>query len=234
MIVEFSGSPASGKTAIASKLYDKAYYPFRVSSKSQLQRVITLFFILSLRTNNAFITNIFQLRKRIPNLSIKRILMLSMQGAMTYTLAKRNDIYIKDQGFFQFGDWVHQDKVTDVDYLSNVLSSIRAEPNAVVFFNLPPELSATRMKKRGDYEKWYNRAMLRGFNSVEERLAHQNSMLSVKYALCDNLRIPYIIFTVDSDSRISKISRYNEQGDANFTAKDFDMLEEEIVKAWKS
>ncbi|MCE9683140.1 AAA family ATPase [Halomonas alkalisoli] len=234
MIVEFCGSPGSGKTAIAHELYNKGYYPFRVSSESRWQRFLSLLFLLSLKFSKVFVTNTFRLRKIVPGLSWSRILILSLQGAMTHTLAERKDVYIKDQGFFQFGDWVNHSKYNDVDYLTATLSSINGQPDAVVFFNLPPALSVARMKKRGDYEIWHKRALMRGFNSVAERLDYQNSMLWVKCALCERLHIPYLVVDVDFQSRIDKITRWDRLGNTVLTLNDLDLLEKNIQESWSS
>lgn len=160
--------------------------------------------------------------------------MLSMQGAMTHTLAERKDTYIKDQGFFQFGDWVNQDQYTDADYLAATLTSIKGQPNAVVFFNLPPSLSVSRMKKRGDYDVWHKRAVKRGFKSIAERLDYQNSMLWVKYALCEKLHIPYLIFDIDVQSRINKVTRWESPAVTLMEPNDLDFLENNIQASWNS
>lgn len=233
MIVEFSGSPASGKTSIASRLYDQGYYPFRLSSKSRWQRVTTLLIILSFPFFKQWRNSFFVLKNKLPNLHLRRVLILSALGAMTYVLARRDDIYIKDQGFFQFSDWVKQGKATDLDYLATTLTSIKAQPDIVVFFNLPPELIVSRMKQRGDYLTWRSRALTRGYKNVVSRLEDQNHFLDIKYSLCDKLNIPYIVVDVDDAGKISTIDRSSKCGETSFGDKKIDDLEREIVNAWK-
>lgn len=232
MIVEFAGSPASGKTSIANKLYDKGYYPFRLSSKSRWQRVLTLTTFLSFRFLKNFISGFFVLQKNLPDLKLRRLLILSSQGAMSYTLRMRKDVYIKDQGFFQFGDWIKMGMEKDVDYLALTISSIKAQPDIVVFFNLSPKLIISRMKDRGDYRIWLERALDRGYNNVVSRLKSQNQMLDIKYALCNKLNVPYITFVIDDKANILYVLCSPSCEKSTFDSQQINNLKKDIVNCW--
>lgn len=234
MIIEFCAPPGSGKTAVATQLYTMGYYSFRVSSKSRWQRVAFLFLMLSIQFIKIFSKNILFLRRALPELTLGRVMVLSVQGAMTFVLSSRDDIYIKDQGFFQFGDWVRKSEEQNVNNICFTLIGMHGQPDVVVFFNFPEKLSIERMRKRGDLAVWEERAKKKGYKSVSDRLRFQNSQLWVKYNVCEKLKIPYIVVDIDDKSNIVRVSHNHHPGNNTFSYSKMHSLECDLRKVWES
>jgi hypothetical protein len=234
MVIEFCSPPGSGKSSVAKRLYKQGYYQFRQGGRSGIERIFTACQLLSVPFFKVLIKNWVFFKNNVSGLSVKRTFVLSALGAMTYVISKKEGAYIRDQGFFQFGDWIRKGKENDISFISRTLDRIHGKPDLVVFFELPKELSVKKIKKRGDFEVWNSRAVKKGFSNVYERLVFQNNNVHVKHRVCDMMHIPYMRISIDENGHIMAVDHYSFEGLDSEVTHIMEMLESDIKSFWKS
>ncbi|MDW7730736.1 MAG: hypothetical protein SCJ94_12175 [Bacillota bacterium] len=118
------------------------------------------------------------------DLPLKRKILSSFIASKVKFLRRKKDWYIRDQGYFQFGDWVPESVNKNVRLLMQALDKIDGTSDAVIFFDVPSEVVYEKLRRRGDAGTWENRALERGYASLLDRIKDQNNDNIIKYDMC--------------------------------------------------
>ena len=226
MLVEFSAPPASGKSSVAKALSEDGYKLFRRSAQGRGSALFYATLLLSPKFVLTFLHRIFFFFVNYGALSFKRKLVSAFIAAQANELKGRKSWYVRDQGYFQLGDWVPAEGGKDSESLLKALQAIGGAPDAVVFIDIPPQVVYEKLRRRGDLQKWENRAKLLGFSGALERLIDQKALDSVKYEICDIARIPYAVLQINEREDIFNVNYHFPDSDlASFNAQIFSLVD---------
>jgi hypothetical protein len=218
VLVEFSAPPATGKSSVARALSEDGYKLFRRSVQGGASASGRSLFYVQLLFSPSFVY-LFVRRfiffvSNYKGHTLNRKLVSAFISAQTYVLKKRQSWYVRDQGYFQLGDWVPDRMRSNPAGLLKTLNDIGGTPTAVVFFDVPPHVVLQKLHRRGDIEKWENTAKSLGFNSALDRLVEQKKNDLVKYEVCRMGKIPYAVVKINDSEEIYDID-YQFSGPAS-------------------
>ncbi|MCG6656334.1 hypothetical protein HOP52_00890 [Halomonas campisalis] len=237
MLVEFSAPPASGKSSIAKALSEDGYKLFRRSTHGAITGAGRASFyaklLLSPAFVYAFVHRFFFFLSNYTGLSFRRKLISAFIAAQTNVLKRRKSWYVRDQGYFQLGDWVPPNMKRNPATLLKVLDDIGGMPNAVVFIDMPPLVVVEKLHRRGDFQKWEEKAKSLGFAGVLERLVDQKALDSVRYELCDIANIPYIIIKINDREEIFDVKYHCPNSVSDSLNTQIHALVESIKRHWR-
>ena len=232
MIIEFSAPPGSGKSAIAKAISHEGYKLFRFSTLGEGGKLNYFTWAVSPVFICAFINIFFYFLYFYKDLSLKRKVVSALVAAQTKVLKRKKAWYVRDQGYFQLGDWVPGHELKNSGELVRALEKIGGMPEAVVFFDIPPEVVCEKLDRRGDLGKWIKKAKQRGYDSILERLEEQRNLDEVKYEMCRRGGVPFAVVSVDEGEGISAVDYYFPREVSDSRKKDIGLIVESIKRNW--
>lgn len=233
MIVEFSAPPGSGKSSIAKAVSGDGFKLIRLSAKGEGKAAFYAEMLINPIFSYAFARNLFRFCCCYRQLPFKRKVASAFISAQTRFLRSRGAWYIRDQGFFQLGDWVPRAAYKDSSLLSNALEKIDGIPDAVVFFDIPVAVVCDKLERRGDIETWEKRALERGYSSLSDRLSDQASNDTLKYEVCKKSSIAFVIIRVSRNEEIDAIDYYFPDGFSDHRYNKINELVDSIKRHWR-